>query len=279
MDRPHAQPRPAPGGPPRRMKTFEVKRIKTGVASPVREHLIVEKTVSLIVNGERLLSFQCLPEMLEELAVGFLITEGLASSAKDILSVAVNPESSELVANLRVEAARLKEFREALISGSSCGKALSSGRPFDPLDCRRRIDMSFRIAQDTLLAAMNEFRARAARPGRPKSVHAAAIASGDVIAAFAEDVGRHNAVDKVVGACALREVPLRDKMLLTTGRMTLEVAAKALRAGIPVVASLLGPTAAAVELARDGAIALAGFLRVVGMTVYSAEWRIEPADK
>jgi FdhD protein len=260
--------------PPRRVKTFEVRRIKAGVASPASEDLIVEKTVSLIVNGEKLLSFQCLPEMLEELAVGFLITEGLASAAKEILSVTLNPKADELVANLQVGVGRLKEFREALISGSSCGKALSSGQPLDPLDCRRKIDLSFRVAQDVLLAAMGEFRARAARPGRPKSVHAAAIASGTAIVAFAEDVGRHNAVDKVVGACVLQGVPLHDRLLLTTGRISFEVAAKALRAGIPVISSLRGPTAAAVELARDGSITLTGFVTTNSMTLYSAEWRI-----
>ena len=266
MDRPHAE----------RTKRFEVRRIKSGVSSQTSEDLVIERTISLVVNGEKLLSFQCLPEMVEELAVGFLITEGLASSPKEILGVTLNLEKQEVAANLQISQERVREFREALVSGSSCGRALSSGQAFDPLDCRRKIDLAFHVAEDALLAAMHEFRARAAHPGRPRGVHAAAIARGREMVGFAEDVGRHNAVDKVVGGCVRQGVPVRDKMLLTTGRITLEVTAKALRAGVPVVASTRGPTAAAVELAREAFIALAGFVTAGSMTIYSTDWRITP---
>ena len=264
MDRPHAA----------RVKTFEVRRLKAGVSSPANEDLIIEKTVSLTVNGVKLLSFQCVPEQVEELAVGFLITEGLASSPKDILNVAFDPQAQAVAARLHVSEKELKEFREALVSGSSCGKALTMGAPLDPLDCRRRIDLTFHVGSDILLAVMGEFRRRAAHPGRPRGVHAAALAQGARIVAFAEDVGRHNAADKVVGSCSLQRTPLHDKMLLTTGRISLEVAAKALRAGVAVVASTRSPTAAAVDLARESAITLAGLMTANSMTLYSAEWRI-----
>ena len=216
MDRPRAE----------RTKRFQVRRIKSAASSQTSEDLVIERTISLIVNGEKLLSFQCLPEMVKELAVGFLITEGLASSLKEIRGVTLEAEGQQAVVDLQVSRERLREFREALVSGSSCGKALSSGAPLDPLDCRRKIDLGFRVEADVFLEAIREFRARSAHARRPSGVHAAAIARGAEILAFAEDVGRHNAVDKVVGACVLRAEPLHDKMLLTTGRITLEVTAK-----------------------------------------------------
>ena len=264
MDHPRAE----------RTKRFEVRRIKSRVSCQTNEDLVIERTVSLVVNGEKLLSFQCLPERVEELVVGFLVTEGLASSLKEIRKVTFDTEGQQAVVDLQVSLARLQEFRRALVSGSSCGKALSSGAPFDPLDCRRKIDLGFHVEADVLLGAMREFRARSAQARRPRGVHAAAVARGAEILAFAEDVGRHNAVDKVVGACVLRGEPLHDKMLLTTGRITLEVTAKGLRAGAPVIASTHGPTAAAVELARGAFIAVAGFVTASSMTVYSTDWRI-----
>ena len=260
------------------MKSFEVKRIHGGVLSPARQELVSEETLTLIVNGRKLLAFQCIPEMLEELAVGFLITEGLVASPADVLKVEaprrVAPARHEVAVEANLPAERLRQFQEALVAGSSCGRALSSGQGFDPLDCRRKIDMTFRVRNEVLLGALAEFRRRSARSDRPPGTHASAIAQGMELPAFAEDVGRHNAVDKVVGACARRGIPLHDKILLTTGRVSLEVAAKALRAGLPLIASTRGPTAAAVELAQDAAIAVAGFASAGGMSVYSAAWRI-----
>jgi FdhD protein len=264
MDHPRAE----------RTKRFEVRRIKARISSRTNEDLVIEQTISLIVNGEKLLSFQCLPEMVEELAVGFLITEGLAPSVKEIRKVTFDAKVQQAVVDLQVSRTRLREFRDALVSGSSCGKALSSGAPFDPLDCRRKIDLGFHVEADALLGAMREFRTRSAQARRPRGVHAAAIARDAEILAFAEDIGRHNAVDKVVGACVSRGEPLHDKMLLTTGRITLEVTAKGLRAGTPVIASTHGPTGAAVELARNAFIAVAGFVAASSMTVYSTDWRI-----
>jgi FdhD protein len=258
-----------------RVRSFEVKRIKGGDTSLSSEELVAEETVTLLVNGGKLLSFQCIPEMCEELAVGFLITEGLADSPSEISSVKWLAEKREISAKLNISQERLREFREALVAGSSCGKAISSGKPFDPLDCKRKIDLSFRINGAVLLSAMNEFRKRAAHPGRPSGVHASAIAQGVEILSFTEDVGRHNAVDKVVGHCALRGIALHDKMLLTTGRISLEVAAKALRAGLPLIASTRGPTATAVDLARNSSITVVGFVTAGSMTLYSAEWRVE----
>jgi FdhD protein len=91
---------------------------------------------------------------------------------------------------------------------------------------------------------------------------------------IAEDIGRHNAVDKVLGHCLLRRIPLKDKILITSGRASYEMAVKAIRVGVPVVATMSSPTSLAVELAEDRGLTLIGYLRGGRMNVYTHRERL-----
>ena len=240
-----------------RTKTYEVTRIAAGVVSAERAVLPAEQTVLLTVNGRCKIPFHCSPGMVEELVAGFLVTAGWVLSAEQILKIAYHPAKCHATAK---------------VDGWSSGCTGTCAPTTVP--CLPEAAMAFRVPADTLLAAMNEFRTRAERPGRPKGMHATAISGTAGIVAFAEDVSRNNTVDKAVGACLLQGAPLYESMLLTTGRIGLEMALKALRAGIPIIASFKGPTTAAVELARSASIALAGRVTASGMIVFSAEGRI-----
>jgi len=108
-------------------------------------------------------------------------------------------------------------------------------------------------------------------------VHLAALSRGDGLLDVAEDIGRHNAVDKVIGKAlrgAGQSADLPNLTLLTTGRLSSEIATKAVRVGLPVVISRSAPTSAAVELAREADLCLVGFARGRRLNVYSAPWRL-----
>jgi FdhD protein len=109
--------------------------------------------------------------------------------------------------------------------------------------------------------------------------HAAVLfdKSGRVIT-LAEDIGRHNAIDKAVGYCLLRGISLHDKVLLTSGRASYEMATKAIRVGIPIIASVSAPTSLAVQLAEDRGLTLIGYLRGGRMNVYTHPERVTNAD-
>ena len=263
------------GAEPQKEASFEVLRIKGDKREKLDERVVFERTLVIMASDQVIARMQYLPGLERELAAGFLVTEGLAESAAlEIEMRPSGPVAAEALVLSGVEPEKLKTFRENASISSGCGAALS-GLTIDPLDCGRRIDMSFRVEGAVISDAVRRFRKRPELFRLTGGVHSASVvdARGEEIA-FAEDIGRHNAVDKVVGACLLRGIPLADKMALVSGRLSSELAAKCVRASLAVVTSLGAPTDLALRIAKATRLTLVGFARGDRMNVYSAEWRI-----
>ena len=229
------------------------------------------------MDGRPLCRLQCSPAQFEELALGFLCTAGvLPSEAKDVtMTCETDQAETRLDISLGLAEEELTSLRDSLVAGTGCGLGLFSTKGLDPLECRRKIDLSFRIKAAELQNVMQAFQTRSEAYRETGGVHSAAIADQGRLVAFAEDVGRHNAIDKVIGCCVRAGIPMQDKVVLSTGRLSLDVAAKAIRAGAPLLASRSAPTDAAVELARLANLTLVGFVRGTRMNIYCADWRIE----
>ena len=254
-----------------------VTRLRDGRASEDTDSVARESSLVLLVDGRTVCRLQCSPGQFEELALGFLCTSGLLPPQMEEVPIACDTQETEtrVDVSLGVPDEDLAQLRENLVAGTGCGLGMFSVKGFDPLDCRRKIDMSFRIKAAELSDAMRAFQKHSTVYRETGGVHSAGIADGTELVAFAEDVGRHNAVDKVIGCCLRKGLPMHDKVVLSTGRLSLDLVAKAVRAGLPVAASRSAPTDAAVELARLANLTLAGFVRGDRMNVYTAEWRIE----
>lgn len=263
------------GAGPRLTAPVRVFRIRDGQRSEIEDAVVRERTIALVVDGQRLLRLQCLPDAVEDLALGLLVTAALLPPDAPLPPIAYRPEESEVRVEFTPAEERLRALRDNLTLGSGCGSALSSVKGFDPLDCWRRLDTSFAISADTISRAMRTFLHRSDLFVETGGVHAAAIAAGDELVAFAEDIGRHNAFDKVIGACRRQGIALLDKIALVTGRLSLELVAKAVPASLPVLVSRGAPTDAAVRLADEANLTLVGFARADRMNVYAAEWRIK----
>jgi FdhD protein len=223
-----------------------------------------------------------------DLAVGFLITEGIIRSADEILDMRMCPQAPEasgaynVVEVRRTVAAAAPPSRASYIS-SSCG--ICGRASIDAV----RTQSQYEVRDDpvslspALLAALPE-RLRGAQRvfARTGGLHAAGLFSADgALVVLREDVGRHNAFDKVIGWAATRRLlPLRSHVILASGRASFELTQKALMAGIPVLAAVSAPSALAVRLAEDAGMTLVGFLRGEEMNVYAGSGRIvarEPA--
>jgi FdhD protein len=221
-----------------------------------------------------------------ELAVGLLLSEGVVRSANDIISVRhcesvqEGSEGNVVVMGIRQGAAvDLEPMKRGFHATSSCGVCGKASieqvrREADP------VDDPVSIPLDVLRDLPKKMRAQQAAFDATGGLHAAALFDGaGQLVCLREDVGRHNAVDKIVGFAALSgRWPLTDHVLLVSGRSSFEIVQKALQARIPVVAAVSAASSLAVELAQAGNQTLVGFLRDDRMVVYCGDERIRDGD-
>ena len=231
--------------------------------------VVVEGRVQIVLNSRPLLWINCLPEALEYLAAGFLVSEGLLDGAEAIDEITVAPDLARVEVRGSVDPDRLVLFREHLSITSGCGGGASTAEEALP-QCESNVrfqpgDLTDRIRE--MAAASTLFRDTG-------GVHVAAVTDGLDLSSFAEDIGRHNAVDKAVGLCLMHGVSLAKRAILTTGRASADILAKAARAGLPVVVSRGAVTSRAIELARAANVTVVGFARRGRMNVYTAPWRL-----
>jgi FdhD protein len=229
--------------------------------------LPVEEEVILTVNGQDLVGLMCTPTLLEELAVGFLYNEELIDGMEEVASVRVcgSRRCVDVWLYRDVEVPALRTLT------SGCG----GGTTFEDLrEVRPPLESDLTVTPDQVVRLMRRLQEAAVLYRRVRGLHTSALAEGEGLLCVAEDVGRHNTVDKLAGLCLRQNQPLRDRILLTTGRVSSEMLVKAARMGTPVVISLSSPTSLSVELARLWNIALIGYARGDRFRVYAGAHRV-----
>lgn len=223
---------------------------------------VEEVPVWLEVNHRPVVTWMCTPEQLEELALGWLAGEGYITSVED---VHLRPCATDLgfwaeIDPASVAAVEVAPRRQVLASG--CG-AVGTWLGEESLNAapapRRAVAAGGSVpAAARLRELFKEVFARGDRYKDTGGIHAAALTDGETLVAHAEDIGRHNAVDKVIGASLLVRLPIRGMGLLVTGRISAELAAKAAQAGLAWVATPSVPSTLAVEIARRSGMTLIG---------------------
>jgi len=271
---------------PRSVDLTQVSEWDDGRVQRKEDYLAVEEPLEIRIGDQPLSVTMRTPGDDVELAAGFLFTEGLIQRREQILSLESNHESDEpsrgnvvraqIAPECAIDAEKMQRHFFAASSCGICGKA-----SIDSVRSRtlQPPNPAFRVNPETLLVLPDLLRGSQAVFGRTGGLHAAALvgAKGNLIV-VREDIGRHNAVDKVIG-WALREdrLPLSDSLLLVSGRGGFEIVQKAIVAGLPVVASVSAPSSLAVKLARELRLTLVGFLRGRRFVIYAGEERISSA--
>jgi FdhD protein len=270
---------------------WQIQRIHREKTEELVDEVVLEEPLEIVVNGKTLAILMRLPGQEKELAAGFCVTEGYVRRAEDILLIhhcgqglpAPGEEETNgdpgsrnrtelqvieegLIPRDRAEATRLIRSGCGAADISPMREALPLLSPGPVVNASLVLELAKRVRD---LQVVHE---------RTGGVHAAAVFNlkGEAIG-IAEDIGRHNAVDKVLGHCLLRRIPLKDKILITSGRASYEMAVKAIRVGIPVAATMSSPTSLAVELAEDRGLTLIGYLRGGRMNVYTHGERLRKA--
>jgi len=230
------------------------------------DHLPSEMALSIHVNRKELVTILCTPTKLNCLVLGFLYAEGIISDVSDVVSMKVCEEESLADVTLSNPEQELP-MQKILTSGCGGGATFKSQG--------QRVDSDLVITPKQVLSLIKQLQEQMKLYRLCGGVHASALSDTDNLLVVAEDIGRHNTLDKIQGECLLRGLSTRDRLLLSTGRVSSEMLLKAAKMQAPVVVSRHSPTGSAVSLAHDLGIALVGHARGNSLSVYSRPERLQ----
>jgi FdhD protein len=270
------------------IRRFSVKRIDDDRSERILDSVANEEPLEIRVNywfksaqlSDNVAITMRTPGQDRELTAGFLLAEGVIRNRRDLIEVRPlgGEESNEIVAELssHVDFEAWRLTRNTVVS-SSCGLCGKRTREAIASQIVRPLNGSMRMNKSSITKLPGLLRERQEGFAKTGGLHAAALvnSSGEIEALF-EDIGRHNALDKLIGHCTLNDrIPLENYLLFLSSRSSFELIQKAVMAGAPILATIGGPSSLAIETAREHSLTLIGFIRDGHFNIYSGEWRID----
>jgi len=254
------------------VEKFPILRLTREGRSSIEDVFARELPVTIILNDQELVTMLCSPKNLEYLAVGFLSSEGFLKSKDEIKKILVDDERGVV----RLETVEDKGFAQDVlfkrIISSGCGRGASFYSTADAAS--QKVESRMEISVDEVFTLVNEFQHGSQLYLATHGVHSAALCDRKSILVFSEDIGRHNAIDKIFGKCLLEDIPTDDQIIITSGRISSEILHKVARRGIPIIISISAPTNLGVRIADILGITLIALVRGKRMNVYTSDWRI-----
>ncbi|MBT9165679.1 MAG: Sulfurtransferase FdhD [Chloroflexi bacterium] len=272
---------------PEETETVSILRITEQDGTEMEDVVVREFPLTIILNNQELVTLLCSPTNLKYLALGFLASEGFIRAREEVKSILLDDRRG--VARVQTEGnpdiAGDLIFKRFITSGCGRGAAF-----YSVADAANRVvrgqgsgigdtDPS-KLTRDPCISAsqvftmMREFQRRSEVFKNTGGVHSAALTDGERLLIFADDIGRHNAIDKIFGECLWENIPTENRVIVTSGRISSEILFKVAKRDIPIIISRAAPTDLAVRTASDLGITLIGFARGKRMNVYANSWRV-----
>lgn len=254
--------------------TIEVHRIySSGSIETARDNVITERPVTIMVDRVGSFTVMCTPSDLEALAIGFIFTEGMINRMDEVIGTYTKPELPNVIGIEVQDPAKISIGRN-LIVASSCG--MCGVRNIEKMvQTIQPCDQTFNVSDRLLIETMQKLRSLQKTFDLTGSSHSAAIfdRAAEIIS-FAEDIGRHNALDKAIGKCLLSGRNTQGCGVALSGRVSLEIVTKAAKAGIELIAAVSAVSSYAVSASEKWNMTLCGFVRPDKINVYSKPERI-----
>jgi len=235
--------------------------------------VVREFPLTVILNNQELVTLLCTPTHLDYLAIGFLSSEGLLKSKDEIKKITVDEQRGVVRVETEEENKQAGELVFKRLITSGCGRGASFYSAADVVG-QIKVESKTNISAVEVFELVREFQHRSQIFRTTGGVHSAALCDTKNILVFSEDIGRHNAIDKIFGECILKGIPTDGRVIITSGRVSSEILLKAAKRNIPLLVSKSAPTDIGVKLAGDMGITLIGFVRGKRMNVYANDWRV-----
>lgn len=264
------------------MKTFKIIRIKNNNQEFVEDFVTEEISLIIAIKNKELSTLLCSPDNINDLVAGYLYTSGIIEKIEDIKQI--NLDKDKWIAHLNLENNDIIKdeiFKKIRPVGCGGGNLLYNESAHL---LNKKITSDTKIKKITIISLMKEFQTCSQTFLKTGGVHSAAMVEEERITVFREDIGRHNAIDKVIGNTIINNTKVspiesgqsgfNNKIILTSGRISSEILLKIQKCGIPVIITRSAPTDKAIQICREKNITLVGFVRGNRMNIYSGEQRI-----
>jgi FdhD protein len=239
----------------------------------------IEKTVArelfltIFLNGRELVTLLCSPQDLNYLAAGFLASEGLIKSKDEIKKIEVDDWSGIVRVETNGTIEQDSRFFSKRLITSGCGGGATFYNEADI--AISKVESRMKISTDKVFTLAKDFQHRSEIYLSTHGVHSAACCDTQSILIFNEDIGRHNAVDKIFGKCLLENINCNERMIISSGRLSSEIIHKVAKRGIPIVISISAPTSLGVKVADNYGITLIASVKGKKFDVFTHDWRVD----
>ncbi len=250
-------------------KEIEIKKIVDNELIEMFDTVVIEHNISIYINSEKYVSIMCTPDLFEELTYGFLYSEGLIRKVSDISTIDFNDTFSavyvEISEDILSKYTNEKLFTSKTITTSGSNVRTISSPPKKLVMSDNTIECDY----DYIMSHMDKFLEGSQLFNDTGAVHSCALYDKNNRIIKIDDVGRHNTLDKVIGHCLKNSISLDDKILVTSGRISSEMALKVIKIQIPILVSRACPTDLAVKYAKQHGLRLCGFARGNKINIYN----------
>lgn len=257
-------------------ETLPVERITKESRQNTEDPVTREIPLTIILNNRELVTLLCSPLELGYLAIGFLFSTGWLENKNEIEKITVHAQEGVVHVKTRENKKRADRLSGKQTIAASGGQTLQ--HPTDT-PAQEKVNSRFSMSAAQVLALVIQFQQKSQIFKTTGGVHSAALCDKRDILVFSEDIGRHNAIDKIRGRCVLDSLPTANRVLITSGRVSSEIVLKAARMGIPILVSRSAPTDLGVRLASELGLTLVGFARGDKMNVYTEGRRIVTVEE
>jgi FdhD protein len=255
------------------LKSVVIEKLIENDAQIFEDVTIEEARLNLFLNGEKAISMMTIPKDQDAHAIGFLMSENVISSLEDIKEIKISQDGLRVDIKANIDEKSLQNLYKEKTLVSGCGGGVTGNIegsleiPFN--------QSSFKVKPETIYSEVKKFYQESELYLLTGCVHKAMIYLLDGTTITAEDIGRHNAIDKVVGKCILKKLDTKKSILFVSGRLSSEMVTKAVMHKIPIVVSRTAPTYLGVQTANKHGLTLIGFARGKRMNIYTHSGRID----
>jgi FdhD protein len=253
------------------VEKFTISRITPRGKSNTEAVVAREFPVTIVLNGQEVVTMLCSPKEMDCLAVGYLASEGLLKSRDEIKEVLVDAEKGIV----SVETSKEKNIGRGTFTRVISSAGGRGASVYSPGAAGQNIESTLKVKASEIIGLAGKFQNYSELHSVTRGVHSAALCDNKGILVFMDDIGRHNAIDKVFGKCLLEKIPTHDRIMITSGRISSEILNKMVKREVPIVITLAVPTNIGVRMAdKLGITLISGGKDAASLNVYTQDWRV-----